>query len=232
MKIATWNCGGALRKKVEILQTLQADVYVVQECEKPDESQGNSSYGEFCANSIWVGDLHYKGLGIFAKAGISLGRKDWPDHSLKYFLAARINDTFDLVGMWAHRANSPTFGYIGQLWKYLQFHIDKMENVILAGDLNSNVRWDKWDRWWNHSDVVRELGEANITSLYHLTRGVEQGKETDPTFFLHRNTEKAYHIDYMFASRSIAERVKQLEIGDKHFWLQHSDHLPLCVEIN
>jgi exonuclease III len=231
MKIVTWNCGGALRKKVEILQTLKADIYIVQECERPDESQGNSAYGEFCANSLWVGDLHYKGLGIFATPDISLTRHDWPDHGLKYFLPARINDTFELLGMWAHRANSPTFGYIGQLWKYLQFHIDKMENVILAGDLNSNVRWDKWDRWWNHSDVVRELDEADIVSLYHLVRKINQGNEPEPTFFLQRNHEKAYHIDFMFASRKIAERVKTFDIGEKEFWLQHSDHLPLCTEI-
>ncbi|AFM11951.1 endonuclease/exonuclease/phosphatase family protein [Turneriella parva] len=232
MKIATWNCGGALRKKVEILQTLNADVYIIQECERPGDSYSDSAYAEFCANSLWVGDLHYKGLGIFAKPGISLSRKDWSDHGLKHFLPARINDSFDLLAMWAHKANSPTFGYIGQLWKYLQFHIDKMENIILAGDLNSNVRWDKWDRWWNHSDVVRELDEANIVSLYHLTRKIDQGKEPEPTFFLQRNHDKSYHIDYVFASRRIAERLNKLDIGDKDLWLQHSDHLPLCVEID
>jgi endonuclease/exonuclease/phosphatase family metal-dependent hydrolase len=131
--------------------------------------------------------------------------------------------------MWAHRANSPTFGYIGQLWKYLQFHIDKMENVILAGDLNSNVRWDKWDRWWNHSDVVRELDEGRYRQpLSPGARRSNKATKLSLHFFCKGITEKAYHIDFMFASRSIAERVKQFEIGDKEFWLQHSDHLP-CV---
>lgn len=88
------------------------------------------------------------------------------------------------------------------MWKYLQLHKDKLKDkkVIIAGDFNSNAIWDKWDRWWNHSDVVKEFEELGIKSLYHHLTNEKQGKETKPTFYLQRKLEKPYHIDYIFIS--------------------------------
>lgn len=86
------------------------------------------------------------------------------------------------------------------MWKYLQLHKDKLKDkkVIIAGDFNSNAICDKWDRWWNHSDVVKEFEELGIKSLYHHLTNEKQGKETKPTFYLQRKLEKPYHIDYIF----------------------------------
>ena len=38
MNIITWNCNGALRKKIEQVDSLGADILVVQECEDPAQS--------------------------------------------------------------------------------------------------------------------------------------------------------------------------------------------------
>ena len=134
-------------------------------------------------------------------------------------------------GLWNHQANSPTFKYIGQFWKFLQINKSFMKDSFIIGDFNSNSIWDVWDRWWNHSDVVRELNEINIRSLYHEFYNEEQGKESTPTFYLQKNLIKKYHIDYAFADKGKFPVIKKLSIGEHLDWLDSSDHMPIFIEI-
>lgn len=232
MKIITWNCNGAFRKKFEHLFSFEADIIVIQECENPIHSK-DKHYIEWAVNYLWIGDNKNKGIGIFAKPNLKLTRLDWPNeymgHSVKHFLPCLINDKFNLLAVWLHQNNSPNFGYIGQFWKYIQTNIANLQNTIIVGDFNSNVRWDEWDRWWNHSDVVRELNEIGTVSLYHEAMIEEQGKETHPTFYLHRNLNKAYHIDYCFAPKIFKQILTELKIGQYEEWSKISDHMPMIL---
>lgn len=225
MKVATWNCNGAFRKKFNIPEIEQNDIVVIQECEDPARST-DVAYKNWAKNALWVGENKHKGLGIFFNEHIKVELNPWDSNQTKYFISARINDSFDLIAVWNHHANSPTFGYIGQFWKYLQTNKTRMKNVIILGDFNSNKIWDKWNRWWNHSDVVRELNEIGIRSLYHEHYKIEQGVEPHPTFYLQRNLAKPYHIDYIFASHSVVFSINGFNIGDSTKWLALSDHLP------
>jgi len=233
MKIVTWNCNGALRKKFENLKSFNADICIIQECENPEQSN-HTEFRRWATNHLWIGDNKNKGLGIFGRNNIELNALEWTnaykDHSVKYFLPCRVNNDFDLLGVWAHGNNSPNFGYIGQLWKYLQVNKSKLNKTIIAGDLNSNAIWDQWDRWWNHSDVIRELKGVSIESLYHINSGEQQGKESNPTFYLQRKLEKAYHIDYIFGSQEFQNDLKELKIGKVERWLEISDHMPMICE--
>ncbi len=229
MRVLTWNCNGAFRKKFESLVDFQADILVIQECEDPFRIN-DKRYQEWAENHLWVGENKNKGLGIFANENIKIASLDWASDRLKYFIPCRVNDDFNLLGAWCHGANSPTFGYIGQLWKYLQLHKTKLGKSIIAGDFNSNVIWDKWDRWWNHSDVIRELKEHQIQSLYHQYFKEEAGNESSPTFFLQKNLNKPYHIDYVFASDEFSSSLKSMEIGNAGKWLERSDHMPVICE--
>lgn len=235
MKIVTWNCNGAFRKKFEELSKLNADIFVIQECENPAESN-HKEYIKWSKNYLWIGENKNKGVGVFVRNDWKLEKLDWSnkykDHNVKYFLPCLINNDFQLLGVWLHQNNSPTFGYIGQLWKYLQENKPKFNNLILVGDFNSNKIWDKWDRWWNHSDVVNELKELEIESLYHLYFQEYQGEELQPTFFLQKNKKKPYHIDYIFSSKHFTKNLKKVTVGDKDFWLNISDHLPLVCEFH
>jgi hypothetical protein len=50
-----------------------------------------------------------------------------------------------------------------------------------------------------------------------------------PTFFLHHNTAKPYHIDYVFASRDFLPHCN-ITVGQVENWLDQSDHMPLILE--
>lgn len=231
MKFITWNCNGAFRKKRQFIEDKKADILVIQECEDPARS--TNDFRDWAGvNYLWYGKNKNKGIGIFPLNGNTVEAWGLEDNSLELFLPCKINGSIPLVAVWTKHANSPNFRYIGQLWKYLQIHkeIFKSEVPIITGDLNSNVIWDEWDRWWNHSDVVRELEEIGIYSLYHSYLEEEQGKETKPTLFMHRQKEKPYHIDYAFVS---AQRLSgaTIKVGDFDSWIEHSDHMPVEFEI-
>lgn len=235
MKILSWNCNGAFRKKFGQVSEFNADIYIIQECENPNESQ-HTEYQQWAENYIWIGDTKNKGLAIFASQEIQLKKLDWPNqfkgHYVKHFLPCNVNQKFDLLGVWTHRNNSPNFGYVGQFWKYLQVNKGKLVNVIIAGDFNSNTIWDEWDRWWNHSDIVSELKVIGIESFYHKYTGEQQGKETNPTLFFQRKLERPYHIDYIFGSEKFIPHLKMFEVCQSNKWLESSDHMPIYCEIN
>ena len=231
MRIVSWNCNGAFRKKWSILNSLHGDIYIVQECENPEISK-DVDYQKWARNHLWIGKNSGRGLGVFCMTDSSLSHVPLPDHGLELFLPCMIDDKVALLAAWTKQANSPTFKYIGQLWKWLQQHGQFLEHgqSLLVGDLNSNARWDVWDRWWNHSDVVRELEQRGLKSLYHVFHGEAQGHETIPTFFHYRDCKRPYHIDYAFLSSSLLKDAA-MSIGAIESWLEHSDHMPLIIDI-
>lgn len=249
MKIVTWNCNGALRKKSSELDALNADVLIIQECEDPAES--TPAYREWAGNYLWKGLSKNKGIGIFARKNhtvtetrwhgtyqiSSLNTQSaaacWRSDELEIFLPFTLNNEYSILGVWTKGNDAKVFGYIGQFWKYLQIHKAELANpkTLVCGDFNSNAIWDKPDRWWNHSDVVTELEDIGLHSVYHSSRSEKHGSEISPTLFLQRNTGKPYHVDYAFASSDLLPHC-QMDVGGLDKWLHISDHMPLIVEFN
>jgi exonuclease III len=231
IKVVTWNCNGAFRNKYQLLTGLDADILVIQECEDPKQS-ADLDYRSWAVNYIWIGDSKHKGLGIFCKQGIQLLDNGWENNGTKHFISAKINNSFDLVAVWTKRNNSVTYRYIGQFWKYLQENKNRMKDCLILGDFNSNKIWDRKRSVCNHSEVVRELHEIGIVSLYHEKYDMQQGEEAHPTFYLQRNLQKPYHIDYIFMSKHCVNNVLDFEIGPMETWLNVSDHLPVIAVLD
>lgn len=230
MRLVTWNCNGALRRKFEQLDALNADILVIQECEDP--AQSTAGYQAWAGAHAWVGYGKNKGIGIFPRRGQSIDRLAWPDSGFELFLPVRVGDNVDVLGVWTQQSKSSKFSYIGQFWHYLLAHkADLRPNTIIAGDFNSNAIWDKPRRTWNHADCVRELEELGFRSVYHHVRGEEHGQEIHPTFYLHRHLAKPYHIDFVFAHLDwLGECTVDAKIGTVDDWLALSDHMPIIFD--
>lgn len=247
LKIVTWNCGGAFRKKLDAIDDHDADILVIQECEDPQQS--TQTFRRWAGEYLWIGTNKNKGIGIFPKKGHVVRELSWcgsyrlqglhSDSStihwetteLKLFLPFKVDESLDVVAVWTKSENCRVFRYIGQLWKFLQIHRNDLAsgNQILLGDFNSNTIWDRPDRWWNHSDVVNELTKIGLRSLYHVQNNEAHGCESIPTFYLHKKLNKAYHIDYAFLSKHY--HGSEIQIGESSDWLSYSDHMPLFLKI-
>jgi len=223
MRIISWNCNGRFRDKFSYIQSYDADIYVIQECEDPS-LRGNNAYKDFACNYLWIGENPNKGLGIFAKATVTLEPKDWPSYCLRCFLPVRINNSFDLLGVWACDP------YIAEYYVYQCININHYnQDMVIIGDFNSNAIWDKKHGKRNHSTVVNELAEIGLTSAYHATTGERQGLESRHTFFQYRHLDKGFHIDHCFIS---CPRIKHFSILADKFLIEQSDHRPICLDIH
>ncbi len=236
MKLISWNCQGAFRKKAEVILTHQPDILLIQECEHPDQLKFNPETPK-PRDFFWYGDGGKKGLGLFSYSDYKFELLPHFNPEFRYILPFRLigyGETFTFFAIWAmpNRENYEA-RYIGQVWFAINYYKNLLDSsTIIIGDFNSNKIWDYKKRVGSHTAVVNKLAQQDIHSVYHNYFNMEQGKEAHPTFFLQRNMSKSYHIDYCFVSSVILAKVKKVEIGTCYEWVKHSDHSPIIVEFD
>ena len=69
-------------------------------------------------------DLEIQGVGLKSSA------TRWQSDELKLFLPFTLNDQYSILSVWTKGSGAKAFGYIGQLWKYLQMHKTKLGKSI------------------------------------------------------------------------------------------------------
>ena len=114
---------------------------MICECDIPVKHEG-TDYSKFAGtNYFWTGDLHYMGLGIFAKDNIKLEPIKGLDERFKNFIAVRVNDSFNLLAVWAMGADKEKGlnPYVEMIQDYFDANSELFdENFIICGDFKVN----------------------------------------------------------------------------------------------
>lgn len=236
MKIITWNCNMAFRKKAASILAYRPDILIVPECENPEKLLFKDD-NLVPKDLIWYGNNPNKGLGVFSYSDYKFHLLDCHNPEFKNILPIAVTGgkvDFILFAIWANNPEDKDGQYITQIWKAFHYYESFLsENkTILIGDFNSNTIWDKPRRQGNHSDLVAKLAEKKIVSTYHHYYQQEQGKELHPTLYLYRHENKPYHLDYCFASDDFMATLESVVVGTYEDWTKHSDHKPLIVNFN
>lgn len=240
MKLTTWNCQGAFRKKAHRLTQEGSDVLLIQEC-SPFAKLDEISPDYPLANARWFGDSPIKGLAVFVREPFRLRVHPDFDPLIKGIVPLIISNAEEgpasditLFAVWTGIGPTKCETYIGQVWIALERYrsiLESTDRIILAGDFNSNAIFDKTNKGRSHTDVVKRLADHNIHSIYHTMTGEVHGKESQPTFHLQKKTTKPFHIDYIFASQLLLNTHSNFTLASHANWLDCSDHLPMGVEL-
>jgi exonuclease III len=213
-----------LKSNFHGLQNFDADVLLIQECEKVPRDYFDGF------DFHWVGQNEKKGLGVLTRSPSKFPKKIYrPDFI--YFIPVLLEDLF-VLGAWAFNGRAQKFGaessgYFLDVIDHYRKNIQSSEKVVIAGDFNNGPQWDVPGHRNNFAGIDQALNELGLYSAYHLSKLEAFGSETSPTYFHQRNQNKPFHIDYIYSNLT---PIRSVEVGTFSRWSTISDHVPLIAE--
>ena len=222
MKVVSWNCNLALKKKFQAIENTNADVMVFQECENAEEDFFDG-YRFF-----WTGRNENKGLGVLIKDKSARLHASFQSTFI-YFLPIE-TDEFNILAVWAfnHRAAKFGDGLSGNpidALKHYKHWLKGKDQSFVIGDFNNSVIWDKPGKANNFAAINQLLESLSFKSVYHQETGDIFGRETTPTLYHTKQQSKPYHIDYIYQK---GFKTKSIDLYGFEDWISLSDHVPLC----
>jgi hypothetical protein len=237
LRIVSWNCAGALHRKLDHLLALEPDIAIVPEACQPERLRLPDG-----ATFDWVGRLPFKGLGVFSFGDWRIERLMPHEPRLEWILPVVVTGelSFTLMAVWAmnHRAHQKRV----EGWPLQQplaaadaYALDAHRlPIIVAGDFNGATTWDT-PRRPAFAQLIGRYGEIGLTSAYHHVSGDQFGLERQPTHWWRdrKETGPTYHIDYAFIPNAWLDAAA-LTIGGFNPWVTNagSDHAPLILDLD
>lgn len=235
MKVLSWNCNMAFRKKTDIFNTCPCDIAIISECESKESILKDSHTS--IQDIIWYGRNKHKGIGImsFNWYKIRLLCNEIP---FKYIIPIEIskNDTtILLLWVWTQMVENQLYkSYVSQAANaFLHYKniFSSYKNIIISGDFNSSAIWDNdAKKEYNHSQMVKILNDMQISSVYHKVNNLDHGKETEATLYFRKNKKSPFHIDYTFLSENLLKNINNFSIWEYEKYISLSDHMPIFTD--
>ena len=230
----------ALGRKWPALMALRPDVAIVPECARPDVKPPWRHDGDASRSMRWTGHNPNKGLGVFTFGDWTLDVEGGPVDDAEHFLNLTVRGPaeIDLLAVWSvYKPEDRIKAQRGATHRALDATVARSGRrpLIVAGDFNHHLRWDRPGHASNHAGLVDRLADLGLKSAFHAARGVEQGGETEPTLYwkLRNKDGPSYHVDYIFIPSELSRASFRLDVGGYADWAGAglSDHVPLVLNV-
>jgi exonuclease III len=229
MRLISWNCHDGFAKKSSALLSLEPDIAVLSEV-KANHLEELDPFPNF----VFAGAAPHKGVAVVSWNGWELEQK----HSVEqnWFLpvvARRGSVQINILAVWV----KPTMNYVeptlNELYRLKEFL--SHEHVIVTGDFNQNVIFDKGRKGRRRfSTALQMFAELGLASVWHEKKNEPHGEESSKSLYFVYDECRGFHIDYTFASKSMMTAVTDVSLGTYADWVKTklSDHVPLSVEFD
>jgi exodeoxyribonuclease III len=102
LKVITWNCNMAFRKKYQNILSHEPDLLIIPECEHPEKFKDT-----FYSDVVWIGNNKNKGLGVFSFNDIRISLHKSYCEYFKYILPIEVTvnneKIMNLIAVWAQK---------------------------------------------------------------------------------------------------------------------------------
>lgn len=254
MKIITWNVNGirAIWKKEELQNLIKKekpDILGIQETKAEieqltDETKNHEGYFTFFESSTMR--KGYSGVALFSKTNPlkvtgTMGVKDFLDNEGRTLVAEY--EKFYLINCYFPNGGKSPEHYEYKLEYYKHFlalakKLEKTKPVIFMGDVNTAQEEIDLARPKENSEhtgftmkertEIRKFSE-NFVDIWRIQNPEKQ----EYTWWDQKSGARArnvgWRIDYIFLSKSLAKKVKRIEILGSQMG---SDHCPVVLEID
>jgi exonuclease III len=227
MKLISWNCCLKLSSKFEAIKRLNADIIIIQECEKlPKDYFPGAEY-------YWIGHQDNKGIGVLLFNSTAEIDKAFND-KLDYFMPLNLDNGIKLLATWSftHRAagrfGDGHLGHVSDALSYYKDWLTETDQGIIAGDFNNSIIWDKGTKESNFMNTNSALQSLEYQSTYHQLTGEGFGAEKSATLYHTKKKDKIYHIDYIYLK---GIKPISVDVGIYEDWIQLSDHVPVIANL-
>lgn len=229
MRLVSWNCHDGFARKSPALLSLEPDIAVLSEV-KAQHLAGLNPAPEF----VFAGASPQKGVAVVSWNGWELEQSQPVEQN--WFLpvvARRGSAQINILAVWVKPTKNyvePTLNELDRLKEFLSH-----EHVIVTGDFNQNVMFDKGRKGRRRFSVALEMfSELGLASVWHVTKNETHGEESSKSLYFVYDEARGFHIDYAFASKSMMRAVTDVSFGTYAEWVKTklSDHVPLSVSFD
>jgi len=233
LKVVAWNMGHwshqqAAARAWSYLDTIGADIALVQESAPPTERQGKSCiYREIGDTRRWGSSVLTRNLPL---AEVRLTRTDYPGSLVVADVTLPDRSPIVAISMYGQLdehgyAITSLHRMLSDLTHLLDGKLRKggRPDVVLGGDLNASPQWDDNYGTKTHRIFFQRLQAFGLMDC----QGAFSNQR--PRTLRHSRSDVPWVNDYIFASERLATKVVASHVVEEPDMLDLSDHNPVVV---